>query len=115
MAQHFGTGPDGLPGNDDVGTLSAWFVFSAMGFYPVTPGLPEYRLGSPLFERITIHLSGAHHAGEAFVVDALGNSSESIFIGEAHLDDQPLAVPVLSHDAITGGGTLRLLMTATPN
>ena len=115
MAQHFGTGPDGLPGNDDVGTLSAWFVFSAMGFYPVTPGLPEYRLGSPLFERITIHLSGAHHAGEAFVVDALGNSSERIFIGEAHLNDQPLAVPVLSHDAITDGGTLRLLMTATPN
>ena len=42
MDRYFGTGPDGLPGNDDAGTLSAWFVFSAMGFYPVTPGLPEY-------------------------------------------------------------------------
>jgi putative alpha-1,2-mannosidase len=86
-----------------------------MGFYPVTPGLPEYRLGSPLFERITIHLSEAHHTGEAFVIEALGNGAEEVFIREANLDGQPLVVPVLPHDAITRGGVLRLQMTATPN
>ena len=115
MDRYFGTGPDGLPGNDDVGTLSAWFVFSAMGFYPVTPGLPEYRLGSPLFERITIKLSDVHHTGDTFVVEAPGNGSEAVFIAEATLNGKPLLRPVVSHDAITDGGLLRLQMTATPN
>jgi predicted alpha-1,2-mannosidase len=115
MDGYFGTGSDGLPGNDDAGTLSAWFVFSAMGFYPVTPGLPEYRLGSPLFERITIHLSEAHHDGSTFVIEALDNTTENIFVGEASLGGQPLSAPVLSHEAITSGGLLRLQMSALPN
>jgi putative alpha-1,2-mannosidase len=95
--------------------LSAWFVFSAMGFYPVTPGLPEYRLGSPLFERITIHLTAAHHVGSTFVIEALDNTTENIFVGEASLGGQPLSAPVLSHEAITSGGLLRLQMSALPN
>jgi predicted alpha-1,2-mannosidase len=115
MDRYFGSGPDGLPGNDDAGALSAWFVFSAMGFYPVTPGLPEYRLGSPLFERVTIHLSEAHHGGETFVIEALDNTDENVFVAETSLDDQALSVPVLTHEAITGGGLLRLQMSATPN
>jgi len=113
MERYFGAGPDGLPGNDDAGALSAWFVFSAMGFYPVTPGLPEYRLGSPLFERITIHLSEAHHQGETFVVEAPNNTPETIFVAEARLDGQRLQVPMIPHEAIARGGTLDLRMTAT--
>jgi predicted alpha-1,2-mannosidase len=115
MDGYFGTGPDGLPGNDDAGTLSAWFVFSAMGFYPVTPGLPEYRLGSPLFERITLHLTAPHHAGSTFVIEALDNTTENIFVGEASLGGQPLSAPVLSHEAIISGGLLHLQMSALPN
>jgi predicted alpha-1,2-mannosidase len=115
MERYFGTGPDGLPGNDDVGALSAWFVFSAIGFYPVTPGLPEYRIGSPLFDHVTIHLSEAHHGGETFVIEALDNGPGNIFVGEASLDGRSLSAPVLSHEAITEGGALRLQMTATPN
>jgi len=115
MDLYFGTGPGGLPGNDDAGALSAWFVFSAMGFYPVTPGLAEYRLGSPLFERITIHLSEAHHRGEAFVIEASDNSAENVFVGEASLDGRPLPASALPHEAITGGGVLRLQMTEAPN
>lgn len=107
--------PAGLPGNDDAGTMSAWFVFFAMGFYPVTPGLPEYRLGSPLFERVTIHLSDAHHSGETFVIEAPGNRDETFYVREALLNDEPVASPALSHDAITSGGTLRLQMSATPD
>jgi predicted alpha-1,2-mannosidase len=115
MDGYFGTGPDGLPGNDDAGTLSAWFVFSAMGFYPVTPGLPEYRLGSPLFERITLHLTAPHHADSTFVIEALDNTTENIFVGEASLGGQPLSAPVLSHEAIISGGLLHLQMSALPN
>lgn len=112
MQQHFTTGPNGLPGNDDAGTLSAWFVFSAMGFYPLTPGLAEYRIGSPLFERVTIHLSEQHHEGERFVVEALGNGPDTMLVREALLDGRTLDLPVLAHDAITAGGVLRLQMEA---
>jgi predicted alpha-1,2-mannosidase len=115
MERYFGAGPDGLPGNDDAGALSAWFVFSAMGFYPVTPGLPEYRLGSPLFERVTIHLDNTHHEGETFVVEASSNTAENIFVAEACLGGEPLSAPVIPHEAITRGGTLHLQMTATPH
>jgi predicted alpha-1,2-mannosidase len=114
MQRFFGRGPDGLPGNDDAGALSAWFVFSAMGFYPVTPGLPEYRLGSPLFDRITLHLSPTHHDGETFVIEADGNGPDNVFVTSAMLDGEPLLTPVLSHQAITGGGKLRLQMSPTP-
>ncbi|MDH3726189.1 MAG: GH92 family glycosyl hydrolase [Myxococcales bacterium] len=114
MERYFGTGPDGLPGNDDAGALSAWFVFSAMGFYPVTPGLPEYRLGSPLFERITLHLSPGFHGGDAFVIEAEGNDDDSVFASSATLNGHDLPAPVLSHEAITDGGTLRLQMSASP-
>ncbi len=114
MERFFGDEPDGLPGNDDAGALSSWFVFSAMGFYPVTPGLPEYRLGSPLFERVTLHLSPAHHDGETFVIEAVGNTADAIFVEEATLNGQALTTSVLPHQAITAGGTLRLQMSATP-
>jgi putative alpha-1,2-mannosidase len=86
-----------------------------MGFYPVTPGLPEYRLGSPLFERVTVHLSEAHHGGEAFVIDAPGNAPGRIFVDEARLNGEILTRPVLSHDAITAGGSLHFRMSDAAN
>jgi predicted alpha-1,2-mannosidase len=82
MDRYFGTGPDGLPGNDDAGALSAWFVFSALGFYPVTPGSAEYRVGSPLFERATLHLSETHHGGNTFVIEAVDNSPHHVAIAD---------------------------------
>jgi predicted alpha-1,2-mannosidase len=112
MERHFTSGPDGLPGNDDAGTLSAWFVFSAMGFYPVTPGLPEYRIGSPLFEKLTIHLSERHHEGERFVIEAPGNGPGVVLVSKASLDGETLEQPILRHDTITAGGLLRLQMSA---
>lgn len=115
MERYFGADPAGLPGNDDAGALSAWFVFSAMGFYPVTPGRAEYRLGSPLFEKVTIHLSESHHEGQTFVIDAPGNSAANVFITEATLDGRPLEGSVLTHRSITSGGELRLQMSDTPN
>ena len=113
MNRYFGTGPEGLPGNDDAGALSAWFVFSAMGFYPVTPGSAEYRLGSPLFERVVIHLTEGYHVGESFVIEAVGNDAESVFVQSATLNGKALATPALSHAAVTAGGVLMLEMSAT--
>ena len=110
MTRYYGTGPNGLPGNDDAGSMSAWFVFSAMGFYPVTPGVPEYRLGSPLFERVVLHLSDEFHEGERFIIEAPGNDAASVLVTNAFLNAEPLRAPVLTHEAITGGGTLTLEM-----
>lgn len=110
LAEKFGAGPDGIPGNDDSGTMSSWFAFSAMGFYPATPGLAEYRIGSPLFERITLKLSEQHYAGARFVVEASGNSKTALYVQSMELNGVSLATPVLSHGAVVSGGTLRLEM-----
>jgi predicted alpha-1,2-mannosidase len=112
MARYFGTRPEGLPGNDDAGALSAWFVFSAMGFYPLTPGSPEYRLGSPLFERVVLHLTDGFHKGEAFVIEAPGNNETSTLVKSAMLNGVPLQQAALTHTSVTNGGTLFLEMTA---
>lgn len=83
-----------------------------MGFYPVTPGLAEYRVGSPLFDGVTIHLSERHHEGNHFVIEAPGNGPDAMLVREASLDGRTLDRPVLAHDAITAGGLLRLQMAA---
>lgn len=78
----YGAEPDGLCGNDDCGQMSAWYVFSAMGFYPVTPGLPYYSIGSPLFDRVTIRLED----GKQFVIRTESNSARNKFIQSARLN-----------------------------
>ena len=112
MDRYFGVGPGGLPGNDDAGALSAWFVFSAMGFYPVTPGVPEYRLGSPLFERVVVNLRSGVHSGAQFTVEARENNADSVLIEQALLNGQPLTSPALAHEDITRGGILELRMAS---
>ena len=113
MSKYFTAEPDGIAGNDDTGAMGAWFVFSAMGFYPVTPGLPEYRLGSPLFERIILHLSPQYHDGETFVIEADGNGPDHVYTTSVMLNGVPHTTPVLTHEAITAGGTLSLQMSDT--
>ena len=88
--------PGGLSGNDDAGQMSAWYVFSAMGFYPVCPGLPEYWLGQPLFDKVTIHSS----PDSSFTIKKSGVA------GSPSLDGQPLDGYRLPHTAITSGSIL---------
>ena len=64
MEKSYGTGPDGMIGNDDVGTMSSWYVFSSMGLYPVAPGELVYSMGSPVFDKITIHLPKHLYGGK---------------------------------------------------
>ena len=95
--------PDTFAGDEDTGSMSAWFVLSALGFYPVCPGKPEYTLGSPLFARSVVHVT----AGVTFTIEAQGNAPDKVFVSRASLDGNTLAGNLIDHAAIMKGGTLR--------
>jgi predicted alpha-1,2-mannosidase len=101
----------GIPGDEDGGGLSAFYVFSAMGFYPVTPGIPEYQIGSPLFSKVKIHLQN----GNTFNITANNNSGINKYIQSAELNGKELNRPVFSHQDLIEGGTLILEMGHKPN
>lgn len=111
MNDSYSADPGGLPGNDDLGALSSWYVFSAMGFYPVEPGLPLYEIGSPLFDEVKIHLPG----GKSFVLQARKASARNQFIRSASLGGRSYDFPFLTHESILAGDTLRFEMGASPN
>jgi hypothetical protein len=90
MASQYAPRPDGLAGNDDLGQMSAWFVFTALGFYPVTPGSNEYVIGRPFLRRATLNLP----SGKRFTVIADGLDDAHGYIGHATLDGKPLAARV---------------------
>jgi len=103
--------PLGLPGDDDNGAMSAWYVFSAMGFYPVCPGRPYYVLGSPLFEECEIDVA----SGKTFRIVAHDVSSMNKYIQSATLNGEPSSKPWFSHSTLMRGGTLTLQMGSEPN
>ena len=107
----YGDGPLGIPGDDDGGETSSWYVFSAMGFYPVCPGSPVYEIGSPIFQKTTIRLGN----GKLFTILADGVSAQNKYIQSAQLDGKPLNQAWFPHAAIANGGTLILKMGAKPN
>ena len=101
----------GIPGDEDGGGMSAFVVFSSMGFYPIIPGKPIYTISSPLFTKTTIHLEN----GKDFTVLAPGASKLNKYIQSASLNGQPLNKPFISHKDIVNGGTLKLIMGDRPN
>lgn len=101
----------GLPGDEDGGGMSAFVVFSMMGIYPVTPGLPVYNIGSPVFPLVRIHLDG----GRVFEIDARGASRDNKYIQSATLNGREWAKPWLTHDDVARGGRLVLQMGDTAN
>jgi len=103
--------PDGLCGDEDNGQTSAWYVFSAMGFYSVCPGQPEYVIGSPLFEKITLNLDN----GNQFVIHAENNQSENYYIKKASLNGKKLDRNFLKHSEIRNGGEVVFEMSSEPN
>lgn len=109
--EFYRSGPGGLCGNEDMGSLSSWYVLSAMGFYPVTPGAPQYVIGSPLFGEAKISLPG----GKSFVVKAINNSKENKYIQSATLNGQPFNRTWIGHDEIVKGGELVFEMGSEPN
>ena len=105
------SGPGGLCGNEDMGSLSSWYVLSAMGIYPVTPGEAVYTIGSPLFGKATLDLG----KGKSFTIEAQNNSAVNTYIQSATLNGKLLSRTWLSHQEITNGGTLVFKMGPEPN
>ncbi len=103
--------PDGLCGNDDAGQMSAWYVFSALGFYSVAPGSNQYVLGSPAVKRAEIDLGG----GRVFVVIAENQSPENVYVKKVSLNGQPLERSFITHAEVMNGGELRFVMSDEPN
>ncbi len=107
----YGDGPRGIPGDDDGGAMSSWYVLSAMGFYPVCPGSPVYEIGSPIFAKSVIRLGD----GKAFTIVANHVSARNKYIQSAELNGQVLNRPWFRHSEIANGGTLVLEMGDEPN
>ena len=103
--------PGGLIGNDDAGQMSAWYILSALGFYQVTPGIPRYAIGSPLFADAKIHLPN----GKIFHIVAKRGTARAPYIQSVTLNGKPLQRFWLTHEEIASGGTLIFQMSSTPN
>lgn len=109
----FGLGPNGLPGNDDTGTLSAWFIFGALGFYPDLPGSPRYSIGSPLFDEVTVYLGdGGVYPGKTLVIEARDNARDHPYVQSVTWNGRAHSASELDHAEITRGGTLQFQMGA---
>ena len=107
--------PAGQCGNVDCGQMAAWYVFSALGFYPLNPDSGIYAIGSPAVKKAVLHLDAKKYGGHTFTVIARGNSHQNIYIQSASLNGKPLDRPWLSHEEITSGGELTLVMGPKPN
>jgi predicted alpha-1,2-mannosidase len=102
---------DGYCGDEDNGQTSAWYVFSAMGFYPVCPGSGEYVFGAPLFNKIRLQLEN----GNQFVIDAASNSKENLYVSGISLNGKPWDKNYITHEELLKGGTLGFTMTSQPD
>jgi predicted alpha-1,2-mannosidase len=111
MDMWFDDAPIGLPGDEDGGALCSWYIFSAMGFYPVTPGNGLYAIGSPFFEKIRIQLPD----GKTFTVNAKNCSKKNKYIQSARLNGKEFNRAWITHSEITTGGKLDFVMGDTPN
>lgn len=103
--------PDGYCGDEDNGQTSAWYVFSAMGFYPVTPGTGEYVFGSPLFDKMTLKLEN----GKELVIEAKENSSENVYVQNIRTNRKKTERNFITHEELLKGGKLVFSMGAEPN
>jgi predicted alpha-1,2-mannosidase len=103
--------PSGIDGDDDCGQMSAWYLFTALGFYPVNPASAEYMIGSPLFTKFALRLAN----GKQLTVTAHNNSAQNVYIQSATLDGQPLDEPVITYDQVMAGATLVFEMGPKPS
>jgi predicted alpha-1,2-mannosidase len=102
---------DGYCGDEDNGQTSAWYVFSALGFYPVTPGTGEYVLGSPLFRKVTVTFED----GRKLVIEAPENSNENIYVEDILLNGKRVDVNYITHSQLQAGGRLEFRMSSSPD
>ena len=110
LTELYTNSPDGVSGNEDCGQMSAWYVFSSLGFYPVTPGSNQYIIGSPLFDKATIHLEN----GKTFTIEAKNNSKENKYIQSVQLNGSNYEYSFINHTDVMNGGNLVFEMTNKP-
>jgi predicted alpha-1,2-mannosidase len=110
-ATEYGYDAGGLDGDDDCGQMSAWLLFTAMGFYPVNPASGEYMIGSPMYSRMSIRLP----SGKTFRVEAENVSATNLYIQAAMLDGKPLNDPLITWEQIQSGATLKFRMGPKPS
>ena len=103
--------PNGLCGNDDAGQMSAWYILSAMGFYPTTPGLEDYVIGSPLFDKITLHLEN----GNQFIIRTKNGGPKNLYVQSLLLNGKDHAESYFKHHDIVNGGEMVVVMGDKPN
>jgi predicted alpha-1,2-mannosidase len=115
MTKLYGDKPPDEPGNIDCGQMAAWYVFSALGFYPVNPDSGIYVIGSPVVSKAVIHLDSNKYHGRTFTVIADNNSPDNIYIQSVTLNGKPLTRSWITRDEITAGGTLHFVMGYQPN
>jgi predicted alpha-1,2-mannosidase len=109
-AKEYADAPSGIDGDDDCGQMSAWYLFTALGFYPLNPASGEYMIGSPLFTRMSLAVGG----GRRFTVNAANNSAVNVYIQSARLNGRPLNAPMVRYEDIVRGGTLEFVMGPKP-
>ena len=107
LQKQYHTGPDGLGGNDDCGQMSAWYIFTTLGFYPVAPGSSQYSLGSPAIDNAILHLEN----GKTFEVQAINQSDKNVYVKKVLLNNKPLDHLYITHDEIMHGGKLVFYMS----
>lgn len=119
MDKYYGSTPlHGWLGDEDEGQMGAWFVMSAMGLFETEGGTsvkPFYEIGSPIFEKVTIHLDEKYYTGKTFIIEARNTSGKNRYIQSAKLDGKPLNKPWFYHNDLVDGGSLILEMGASPN
>jgi predicted alpha-1,2-mannosidase len=110
MDTMYGTGVNGLCGNDDAGQMSAWYVFSALGLYPVCPGSDEYALGSPLVERAVLRLEN----GNTVEIQVENQSEDNIYVQKVEVNGRVVDRLYLTHEELVGGGAIVFFMVKEP-
>ncbi|WP_073119792.1 GH92 family glycosyl hydrolase [Wenyingzhuangia marina] len=107
VKEYFKNTPDGLPGNDDTGTMSAWLIYSMMGFYPITPGEPNYTITTPMFDKITIELNSEYYQNKKIVITKETNNNDNI--KKIELNGKEFKGYFITHDELVNGHTLKVI------
>ena len=107
LDEMYSNGADGLCGNDDAGQMSAWYVFSALGFYPVLPGSNKYAIGSPLVEKATLLLDN----GKSLVINVINQGNDNIYVENLEFNGKEISGNTINHDLIMNGGEITFYMS----
>ncbi|MCD8184230.1 MAG: GH92 family glycosyl hydrolase [Bacteroides sp.] len=110
LRKYFKNAPDGIPGNDDTGTMSTWAIFNMMGFYPDCPGEPAYTLSTPVFDKVTIRLDPKVWGRDSLVIETERPTKEALYIDKMELGGKKLSRYRISHEELVQGGELRFIL-----